>query len=73
MYRAVSPSGPSGTRSDADAPHFNFVLEALRETGGIVVAALGKERERAVRAEGAVMTMDQAVTYALENAESIPQ
>lgn len=69
-YRAASPSGPSGTTPDADAPHFTFVLEALCETGGIVIAALGRERERAVRAEGAAMTMDPAVTYALDNAES---
>lgn len=40
-------------------------LEALRETGELVAAAIGKERLRELRAEGAAMSMDEAVTYAL--------
>ena len=39
----------------------------MHETGDIVAAALGDERRRELRTEGAAMTMDEAVTYAMAN------
>ena len=39
----------------------------MHETGDIVAAALGDERRRALRTEGAAMSMDEAITYALAN------
>ena len=39
----------------------------MHETGEIVAAALGDERRRALRAEGAAMSMDDAISYALAN------
>jgi hypothetical protein len=48
-------------------PNANFVLTTMRETGGIVAAALGDERRRALRAEGAAMSMDDAISYALSH------
>ena len=70
-YRAASPAGTSTPRPTT-APthaHFNFILQALRETGDIVAAALGKERQRELRIAGAAMSMDEAVSYALANVE----
>ena len=65
-YRAARPSHapPSGT-GHGD-PEVNFVLVALRETGELVAAALGEDRQRELRIAGA-MTMDEAVSYALAN------
>jgi tetratricopeptide (TPR) repeat protein len=45
----------------------NYLLEALREAGDIVTAALGEERRQQLRAQGAAMTLDEAVSYALAN------
>jgi hypothetical protein len=45
----------------------NYLLVALREAGDIVAAALGEERRQQLRAEGAAMTMEEAVLYALAN------
>jgi hypothetical protein len=70
-FRAASPDVPS-TPAPKAAPtesHFNFILQALRETGEIVAAALGKERQRELRIAGAAMSMDEAVSYALANVE----
>jgi hypothetical protein len=39
----------------------------MHETRDIVAAAVGDERRRALRAEGAAMRMDDAITYALAN------
>lgn len=55
-----SPVPDSGSGSDV-----NFILEALRETGDLVGGALGDERRRELRARGAAMSIDQAVSYAL--------
>jgi hypothetical protein len=73
-YAAFSAAGAAAarTRSSSDAPNdsqVNFVLEALRETGEIVAAALGAERGRELRIAGAAMSMDEAVSYALANVE----
>jgi predicted ATPase/class 3 adenylate cyclase len=57
-------SSPGERRGD---PSVNFLLEALREAGDIVAAALGEERRQQLRAEGATMSMDEAVSYALAN------
>lgn len=62
--RKPSLAPPSGT-GHGD-PEVNFVLVALRETGELVAAALGKDRQRELRIAGA-MTMDEAVSYALTN------
>jgi hypothetical protein len=48
-------------------PSVNYLLEALREAGNIVTAALGEERRQQLRAQGAAMTLDEAVSYALAN------
>jgi len=48
-------------------PNVNFLLGALREAGDIVTAALGEESRQRLRAEGAAMTVDEAVSYALAN------
>jgi hypothetical protein len=58
---------PAASRVDASA---NFVLAALRETGGLVAAALGDDRRRELRAAGAAMSMDEAVSYALEHIDA---
>jgi predicted ATPase/class 3 adenylate cyclase len=50
------------TRADTNA---NFVLVALGEAGGLVAAALGEQRARELRNEGAAMSMDEATSYAL--------
>lgn len=71
-YAAGSPAVAS-TERQASAPadgRLNFVLQALRETGEIVAAALGKERARELRDHGAAMTMDEAVSYALANIDA---
>ena len=66
-YRGASPSqAPQSGTAQGDSS-LNFVLAALRETGEIVATALGEERRRELREEGAAMTMDEAVSYALAN------
>jgi hypothetical protein len=57
-----------GTRRSERTPadtNANFVLAALGETGGLVAAALGKQRARELRNEGAGMSMDEATSYVL--------
>jgi hypothetical protein len=46
-------------------PGDNFVLAALREAGELVAAALGHDKRGALRAAGAAMTTDEAISYAL--------
>ena len=66
--RAASEAGSAGQSSTAAVgPNANFVLTAMHETGDIVAAALGDERRRELRTEGAAMSMDEAITYALAN------
>jgi predicted ATPase/class 3 adenylate cyclase len=68
-FRRASPA-PNVTRRPDTAsvgPNANFVLSALRETGDLVATALGEERQRELRTEGAAMSMDEAVSYALAN------
>ena len=43
------------------------VLAALRETGELVGAALGDQRRRELRTQGAAMSMDEAISYLLAN------
>jgi hypothetical protein len=59
---------PRSRKASVD-PHANFVLAALRETGHIVAAAVGDECRRELRAQGAAMTLDEAMSYALANIE----
>jgi hypothetical protein len=47
------------------AANANFIFTALHETGGLAVAAIAADRLRDLRREGAAMTMDEAVAYAL--------
>ncbi|WP_156744562.1 NB-ARC domain-containing protein [Mycobacterium sp. E740] len=66
-YAQASPvnSVPQGaTHAGADV---NFALNALREAGDLVTAALGEERRRELREQGAAMSMDEAISYALSN------
>ncbi|MFY9921935.1 MAG: NB-ARC domain-containing protein [Mycobacterium sp.] len=51
-------------RSDSNV---NFLLVALREAGDLVASAVGEERRKQLRDEGAAMSMDEAVAYALAN------
>ena len=66
--RAASEAGGGQRKGAAPlGPNANFVLTAMHETGVIVAAALGEERQRALRSQGAAMSMDEAITYALAN------
>jgi predicted ATPase len=68
-FRRASPEPNRTRRSDtapAD-PNTNFVITALRETGDLVAAALGDQRQRELRTAGAAMSMDEAISYALAN------
>jgi hypothetical protein len=67
-FHRASISGKS--RRSGSAPvdsNVNFVLAALRETGDAVDAALGDQRRQELRAQGAVMSIDEAISYALAN------
>ena len=63
----LKPAAEGDRAPQQSARTANFVLTAMHETGDIVAAALGDERRRALRTEGAAMSMDEAVTYALAN------
>jgi predicted ATPase/class 3 adenylate cyclase len=68
-FKNASPTADGIARS-ASAPadrNANFVLMALRETGDLVAAALGDERRRELRATGAAMSIDEAISFALGN------
>ncbi len=60
-------TGQSGLDAGRGDPSVNYLLEALRDAGDIVAAALGEERRQRLRHEGAAMTMDEAVSFALAN------
>ena len=68
-FRRAAPASNSIRRSDTAPvdPNANFLLNALRETGDLVGAALGDVRRRELRATGAAMSMDEAISYALAN------
>jgi predicted ATPase/class 3 adenylate cyclase len=68
-YAQASPSAVAKKQADtaSAAPKANFILAALQKTGEIVSAALGDAQRRELRAEGANMSMDEAVSYALAN------
>ncbi len=67
-YAAFSQANPVASRgTSAVTPEANFVLAALREAGELVGAALGNDRRQELRLQGAAMTMDEAVAYALAN------
>ena len=66
--RAASEAGDQARSGTAPVgPNANFMLTAMHETGDIVAEALGNERSRALREEGAAMSMDEAITFALAN------
>jgi predicted ATPase/class 3 adenylate cyclase len=67
-YRRGS-TGQSAPATTEGNPSVNYLLEALREAGDIVAAALGEERRQQLRAEGAAMTLDEAVSYAIANVD----
>jgi predicted ATPase/class 3 adenylate cyclase len=68
-FRRASPATDGARRSDTAPvdPNANFVLAALRETGDLVAAVLGDQRQRELRTAGAAMSMDEAISYALAN------
>jgi hypothetical protein len=66
-YHRGSPSQPRQTSTEPGDSNRNFTLVALRETGDLVSEALGDERRQELRIEGAAMSMDEAVAYALAN------
>jgi predicted ATPase/class 3 adenylate cyclase len=69
-FHRASMSG-AGSRSD-NAPadtNVNFILAALRETGDAVATALGDDRRHELRAQGAAMSVDEAISYALANVD----
>ena len=68
-FRQASPVDDSARQQDSSRVDAgaNFVLTALRETGDLVAAALGEDRRRQLRAKGAAMTIDEAVSFALEH------
>ena len=72
---ATPPTGASESLSAASgAPqgdsNVNFLLEALRETGEVAAAAVGAQRGRELRLDGAAMSMDEAVAYALASIDA---
>jgi tetratricopeptide (TPR) repeat protein len=68
-FRRANPAGEVRTRTDSgpDGSHVNFVLTALHEAGDLVATALGDERAQKLRAEGAALSTDEAISYALAN------
>jgi hypothetical protein len=71
LFRRASAAPAGGHPPDAApaAASANFLIEALRETGELVAAATGRERLRELHADGASMSMDEAVTFALANVD----
>jgi hypothetical protein len=69
-YAAYGRARPSHGALPDNAPrdsNANFILAALREAGDLVSAAIGEQRRQELRAQGAAMSMDEAVAYALAN------
>ncbi len=67
-YAAYSQASPAAAPTkQTTAPRTNFILAALQETGEIISAALGDERRRELRTQGAAMSMDEAISYAVAN------
>ncbi len=65
-----APRATDSTRGSETAPGdptTNILFTALNETGELVAAALGDQRRRELRAMGAAMSTDEAVSYALAN------
>ncbi|MFG1934517.1 ATP-binding protein [Mycobacterium sp. NPDC048908] len=63
-------SAPAGNRRKEHlkaGPNAHFIFSALREATDLATDAIGADRLRELRAEGAAMTMDEAVSYALAN------
>jgi predicted ATPase/class 3 adenylate cyclase len=60
-------TGQSAPGDGPGGPTANYILRGLREAGDIVTAALSEERRQQLRAQGAAMTLDEAVSYALAN------
>jgi hypothetical protein len=65
-YRRGSTAQSVPKKSHGDS-NVNFLLAALGQAGDLVSAALGEERRQQLRAEGAAMSMDEAVSYAMAN------
>ena len=66
---AARPNRGKQANGAAGNSNRNSVLVALRETGDLVSAAIGDERHQELRIEGAAMSMDEAVAYALANVD----
>jgi hypothetical protein len=66
LRRATQVIDGAGRSETADVgSNINFVLTAVHESGDLVAAALGDERRLELRAIGAAMTNDEAISYAL--------
>jgi hypothetical protein len=66
---SVSAS-PSHTPGGSPRGNAGLIADLRRETTGLLIAALGEERLRALRAEGEAMDTDQAVAFTLTVIES---
>lgn len=60
-------TGQSAPDTEGGNPSINYLHQELRNAGDIVTAALGEERRRQLREQGAAMTMDEAASYALSH------
>jgi hypothetical protein len=68
-FHQANPVGDSTPQQDTARLDggANFVLAALRETGDLVAAELGDDRRRELRVAGATMSVDEAISYALDH------
>jgi hypothetical protein len=69
FHQGSTHDNTGGKRSPPFDSNLNFVLAALSETGGLVTAALGEQRRQELRAQGAAMSMDEAMSYVLANVD----
>ncbi|MFI5505972.1 adenylate/guanylate cyclase domain-containing protein [Mycobacterium sp. NPDC051804] len=66
--RAAADAGSRQREAAAPVgPNANFVLSALHDVGDIVATSLGAERARELRGTGNTMSMDEAITFALNH------
>ena len=74
-YTAFQRANAGGQNSSGQSnakptnPSANFIHSALRETDELVAVALGDQRRRELRTEGAAMSWDQAISHLLANVD----
>ncbi|WP_101951351.1 NB-ARC domain-containing protein [Mycobacterium sp. 3519A] len=64
---ASAKAGKQRREQRQTGPNAHFIFSALREAADLASEAIGGDRLRQLRAEGAGMTMNEAVSYALAN------